>query len=228
MKQVIGYFLLACVFCSAGLLYSAQERSAAKDRAKAAQGQNITGVAFIRQKLFKEAVASFREALATDPSFRLARVNLGIALFYDQDLDGALQILARAEAEEPDNPYILFTLGLVHKNKGESDRAVDRFDRVIQIDPKCSASHYNLGVLYGRQGKEKEAEAALRRALELDPNQAGALYSLGNLLVKTGHREEGNRLLERFRSLRQKSTPQSGMGSGVGYGDLGKYALARE
>ena len=190
--------------------------------------QNRTGAVFMKEGLVKEAAAAFRAALRVDPSFNLARINLGIALFYDQDLDGASQMLSEAEAREPENPYVLFTFGLVCRRKEENARAAEYFARVIRIDPKCSASHYNLGAILARQGKNSEAEAALRRALELDPNQAAALYSLGRLLVKAGRGEEGKRMLDRYRSLQEKNPPQSGMGSGSQYGRMGKYAIAHE
>jgi len=182
----------------------------------------------MKEGLFKEAAAAFRGSLRTDPTFNLARINLGIALFYDQDLVGASRALSEAETGEPENPYILFTLGLVCRRKEENSRAAELFAQVVRIDPKCSASHYNLGVILARQGKTGEAEAALKCALELDPNQIGAIYSLGSLLVKTGRAEEGYRMLDRYRSLQERIPAQAGMGSGSHYGEMGKYAIAKE
>src|SRR5512136_373000 len=101
--------VLIMFLCGAAPAVSTQERPAVPSRA--AIEHNGTGVAFMNQDLFKEAAAAFRKALATDPSFSLARVNLGIALFYSQDLEEALQILSEADAREPENPYVLFTLG---------------------------------------------------------------------------------------------------------------------
>lgn len=228
MKLVLLHLSLLCALCGACAPGAAQEHSAAQAPPNAAIEQNDSGVEFMNQNLFREAAGAFRGAFSTDPSFKLARVNLGIALFYDLDLDAALRTLSEAEATEPANPYVLFTLALAYKRKGEIGKALEYFAQVLQIDPTCSASHYNLGVLYARQGKEKEAETALRRALELDPNQAGALYNLGTLLAKLGRRAEGNRMLEQYRVLQAKKPPQSGMGSGTGYGDLGRYSITQK
>jgi len=219
--------VLALVLTGACLPGTVQERSSKKTPARPAIEKNDAGVELMKQDAFDEAVAAFRQALATDPSFNLARVNLGIALFYNHDLDGTFRTLSEADSMEPENPYVLFTLGLAYKNRGNSAKAAELFSRVTKIDPKCSATYYNLGVLYARQGLEKEAEAALRQSLGLDPNHTGALYNLGSLLVKSGRAAEGNAMLAKLRAIQKETPPKTGMGSGTGYGEMGRYAIAQ-
>src|SRR3954454_20193054 len=50
-------------------------------RENAYRANNI-GVAYLEQYNFAPAVSSFREALKADPALAIARLNLGIALFY--------------------------------------------------------------------------------------------------------------------------------------------------
>jgi len=126
--------------------------------AKAAIEQNNVGVGYMNQYAFKEAAAAFRKALAADPAFNLARVNLGIALFYDQQMDESRTVLLAAEKGEPTNPYVHFVLGLIYRNRGENSQAEKEFTAVAQVDESCSANHYNLGLLYARERKDKEAE----------------------------------------------------------------------
>ena len=196
--------------------------------ARAAIEQNRIGVGYMNQYAFKAAAAAFQKALGEDPSFNLARVNLGIALFYDQNLDGAMAVLREAEKNEPRNPYAQFVLGLAHRNRGEVENAIERFLKVANTDERCAAAHYNLGLLYSHQRRDAEAEAEFRRALALDPDYGAAMYNLGGLLVKSGRADEGTRILERFRALSEKDRPSSGMGSGPQYGKMGRYTVARE
>jgi Flp pilus assembly protein TadD len=122
MKRIIVPIILASAFCGFVPRAAAQEHSEGHAPAKVAIDRNNAGVTFMQKDLFKEAALAFREALTADPSFNLARINLGIAHFYDQDLDGALQILSEAAIGEPRNPYIIFTGALACKNKGERER----------------------------------------------------------------------------------------------------------
>ncbi len=195
---------------------------------KAAIEHNNLGVGYMNQYAFKDAAVAFRKALSADASFTLARVNLGIALFHDQDPDEALRVLQEAEKTEPLNPYVHFVLGLIYKNRGESGKAAEHFLKVARTDESCATNHYNLGLIYARQRREKEAEAEFRRALALDPNHTSAMYNLGGLLIKTGRQQEGNLVFEQFRILSQKGGASSGMGSGAQYGEMGEYAIAMD
>jgi len=189
---------------------------------------NRAGVDLMSRFLYREAAEEFRKALAEDPNCNLARINLGIALYYDAELDAARQVFEEALARDPANPYANYSLGLVLKHKGSTDEAEACFRHVADADPKCAAAFYNLGVVHARQGRPKEAEADLRHALELDPENAAALYNLGSLLVKLGRAREGHEYLDKFRALPPADGITSGMGSGPQYGKAGKYALARE
>jgi tetratricopeptide (TPR) repeat protein len=225
-------FLPVILFPAAAYLFSIgpllSPWPAAEEPSASAIELNNVGVGCMNRFLYREAAEEFRKALAMDPGFSLARINLGIALFYNQELDAAQQALEEALSRDPSNPYANFSLGLVLKNKGLTAQAEVHFKRVIDFDPKCAAAFYHLGVIHARQGRANEAEAALRHALELDPSNAAALYNLGSLLVKLGRAREGHEFFERFRALQPGAEISSGMGSGPQYGKAGKYALVRD
>jgi protein O-GlcNAc transferase len=189
---------------------------------------NRAGVELMTRFFYREAAEEFRQALSQDPTCNLARINLGIALYYDAELDAARRVFEEALTRDPANPYANYSLGLVLKHKGLTDEAGVCFRRVADADPKCAAAFYNLGIVHARQGRSKEAEADFRHALELDPKNAAALYNLGSLLVKLGRLQEGHEYLDRFRALPPGDEITSGMGSGPQYGKAGKYALARD
>ncbi len=226
MRMILVASIVIAAAGISGLMRAGQQQIPAGPPATGAVVQNNIGVGYMNQFLFKEATPFFQNALAADPSFNLARINLGIAALYNQDIDEAQKALEDALARDEKNPYTNFCLGLLYKNKGESDKAVERFRRVTELDPSDPSSLYNLGVIYSRQRKNQEAESALKRCLELDPLNTSAMYNLGSLLVKTGRTEEGNTILERFRGMQQKGNAASGMGVGSQYGEMGKYALA--
>ena len=190
---------------------------------------NRAGVLKMNQHLYKEAAALFRGAVAADPDFDLARTNLGIALLYDLAPDSAIPVFREALSRDDRNTAAHFCLGLLMKGKGEGAEALEQFQRVAELDPNCASAHYNLGLLYARRRQIEPAERALRRCLELDPAHVPALYNLGMLLNQGGHAAEGKILLERFRSARRNLQPSSGMGGGgMEYGEMGKYAVARD
>jgi lipoprotein NlpI len=90
---------LAVFTFAIGLLVAvtrAQQPPAAA-RENAYRANNI-GVAWLEQYNFANAAASFRDALRLDPSLAIARLNLGIALFYGGDATAARSELETARA----------------------------------------------------------------------------------------------------------------------------------
>ena len=78
-----------------------QPRIAARESAYRA---NNIGVARLEQYDFAAAIAAFRGALEIDPALALARLNLGIALFYGGEPEAARKELEAAKTALPDRP----------------------------------------------------------------------------------------------------------------------------
>jgi tetratricopeptide (TPR) repeat protein len=71
--------------------------------------------------------------------------------------------------------------------EGDLEKAQDRFEHALRIDPDHSEAHVKMGVVVERQGRNAEAEAHYRAALRADPQSAAAQFALG-LLLKTRRR----------------------------------------
>lgn len=108
------------------------------------------GNAFMSQGRVTEAIASFRQALALDATTH-ARESLVNALYDD---------------------------GTAAIERGEFDRASDRFREAIQLRPGYAEAHNNLGIALASQGRIKEAIVEWEAALRLDPTLSDARQNL--------------------------------------------------
>jgi len=102
--------------------------------------------------------------------------------------------LARAQAlyqhvlrAAPNHPDALHFLGVIARQSGKNEIAVELISRAISIRPDDFQAHNNLGAAFKQQGKLEDAAACYRKALLLRPDFADAHYNLGNTL-----REQGN------------------------------------
>ncbi|MBI4384948.1 MAG: tetratricopeptide repeat protein [Nitrospinae bacterium] len=131
---------------------------------------------------FNEAIAAFEKALELNPQLKEARLSLGIAYYKIKSLDPALQALSAAVDAEPGNGPAHFFLGLVHKEKGEHQRAVDRFKKAGELDRDLyQLSLYNMALAYEKMGRIDEAREAAARAAEVDRRSGVARDSLALL-----------------------------------------------
>ena len=78
----------------------------------------------------------------------------------------------------PNDPEVLFSLGLVEKRQGHYPAAEEFYRRAIQQDPQFSEAFSNLGNVYLAQKQTSLAIASYQQATDLNPNQGAYYYNL--------------------------------------------------
>jgi len=216
MKRLALY---ACLAAALVALTSAQTRPAARESAYRA---NNIGVAYLEQYNFPSATASFREALQADAGLAIARLNLGIALFYGGDTKAARTELEAARTALPGRPEPDYVLGLLARGEDRVDDAIAAFVRVRTIDPSDAGAATNLGQLYMQQREYAKAIEVLREAAAAEPYNATAAYGLATALTRSG--DAGARdAMDHFQALRATSYAVT---YSQAYLEQGRYAEA--
>ena len=112
---------------------------------------------------------SFKEALELDHE-----QVMGLALYVGQLLEAGNTEDAKRLSEglvvlEPENAYLHTCSGVVYKALGESQSAIESFERALDLEPENVASNTYLGELCLEAKEIDRAMPHLRRAVELDP-----------------------------------------------------------
>jgi tetratricopeptide (TPR) repeat protein len=84
--------------------------------------------------------------------------------------------------EEPDNPDALYFSGVLARQQGRRDAAIDYIVKAVSAAPANSLYHTTLGNIFKDASDFKSAEESYRRAIACDPKHAEALLNLGNVL----------------------------------------------
>ena len=80
----------------------------------------------------------------------------------------------------------LFSQGLDNHDRGDFDKAIECYRKVIQLDPTFVVAHNNLGMVYIDKDMFEEAIGSLKKTLELEPNYAEAYNNLGFVYRRLG------------------------------------------
>lgn len=75
----------------------------------------------------------------------------------------------------------VFEEGVAASKAGNSDEAIAKFTRTIELNPKCSDCLYNLGYAYAQKKDYDNAITAYKNAIEAKPNNADAYNGLANV-----------------------------------------------
>ena len=141
------------------------------------------GFVFFERGYFDQARAFFQQALQDDPNSAEALYGLGSAYLQQQKTKEARECFQRAlqlHSSYPGTfPNAWNNLGILAAREGETDLAIEYFQRALQIDPEHSIALQNLGSAYRQKKEWPQATSALERALALNPDDPEANYSLG-------------------------------------------------
>ena len=131
-----------------------------------AKAYNNLGNAFGRQGNLDDAVLEYYRALAIDPDFADAHKNLGRALFQKDQLEKAAEHLKIALSIETAFETH-FILGIVLKEQGKTEDAVNSFQAAARLKPDIIDTHLELALCYEKLGKADEARTHTEEAERL-------------------------------------------------------------
>jgi tetratricopeptide (TPR) repeat protein/ADP-heptose:LPS heptosyltransferase len=101
----------------------------------------------------REAQACLQKSLAMDPANTKARVNLAAILAAQarhlagqNDLLQAAKLCEEAVVEQPSWPEVWVNLGVIRQAMGQVTRAIECFQRALDLQPDNADARYNLGI----------------------------------------------------------------------------------
>jgi Flp pilus assembly protein TadD/cell division septation protein DedD len=137
------------------------------------------GILYQKQLRFDLAVESYRKALSFNPDHQQARLNLATAYIQIGRLKEAERELTYLYAKNPDDPRILFNLGLLWHKFGDYVSAEAKLRRVLELDPFHLETNLLLASIYEEWGEKNLSLEYCTRAYRINSADPRVLYRLG-------------------------------------------------
>jgi choline-sulfatase len=142
-----------------------------------------------------EAIATVRQALATDPEIVEGYLLLGNFYKKVKRPEDAIAAYRDALARDNEHQNALFSLALAYKDEGRLDEARVGFERARALDPRNGRVVWQLADLWMRKGDFRQAEAILTDALALKVDEHRLLLKLGESRIEARLFDEAERAL---------------------------------
>jgi len=156
-----------------------------------------------------KAIKMLDQVLARDPDNFEAIGLLATCRLAEQDLAGAEQALVRLTEKLPSAAHHHVRLGGVRQQRAAAlraegrdgraqeleQRAIESFERAIELGSRDVAPFVNTGVIELRRGNFERAAVRFEEAVEIDPASYAAHYNLGVARLRAGRYEEAERAL---------------------------------
>ena len=152
----------------------------------------LMGDSYFQQKLYGPSRRSFETLLKLNPASARAMFYLAACDFYlkrqGEAETGFLEVLAR----DPEGSYAQDAhryLGFIYQGREEVGRAIQEFQKVLQVSSDDREAHSKLGFLLAKQSNFSDAALHFRKAVELDDSNATAHFNLGQAYLKLNERQ---------------------------------------
>ena len=125
-----------------------------------------------RAKSLGEQVRQYYgQVLEAQPGDLEAKTKMGMTyLATDNPMQG-IQMLREVVAEDENNELAIYNLGLLSMQSGQYDKAIDRLEKVAELNPDNMQAQFFLGVSYFEAKKNRKAREQFERikTMSTDP-----------------------------------------------------------
>lgn len=143
----------------------------------------VRGIAYERAKEWPKAEADFLKALDLNPGQPSVLNYLGYSwIDMDMNLDQALTMIEEAVDAQPQDGYIVDSLGWAFYKLGRIDEAVETLERAVMLRPNDAEINDHLGDAYWKAGRHLEAQFQWKVAKSVD--------EVGNVAQRVGAKLE--------------------------------------
>lgn len=155
--------------------------------------RNNLGASLLEQGKADEAIAELRKAVALDPKYTAAQLNLAYAYDGQGRIEEALAQYQTVIELEPENLFAHNNLGVLYDKQGRYDEAIAAFERVLQIDASNATALQNLENAKRNNGIVQEREerfAQAQKEVEARPDDPKAAYNLARVHASFGEKDQ--------------------------------------
>jgi tetratricopeptide (TPR) repeat protein len=134
-----------------------QVDTAAKADSKRPDIPNLRGAIFTREKRYAEATQQFNQALALDPQFYPAKLNLAEVKLLEGQYAEATEEYQALKVLDPGSELVDFKLALCALLEGEQSKAIGIVD-LMKFPGKTPAYYYARGAIALKRGEQGAAQ----------------------------------------------------------------------
>ena len=142
-----------------------------------------------RRHEFEAAIKRYQKAIHYSPNYTTAHFKLARPYLKMKDYENTRIILEQNLAIDPQQVQSEKMLGDIHRDTGNSERAIEHYNRAILVNSDYYKAHYSLGTLLFQEGHNEEARDALQITILLEPNYAKAYGALGTVELELGDKD---------------------------------------
>ncbi|KAJ3206110.1 TOM (translocase of outer membrane) complex component, partial [Clydaea vesicula] len=184
--QVDSYIKKACLYMEKGDTETCQKEFEAASKIKDDNVDFYYHRGQIKHLIgeLADAMADFSKSLLYDPNLVYAKIQLGVTQYKSGQIQAANETFKEAEILFSNRSEVFNYQGEIYLDQGDDVKALESFDKAIQLNPNSSLPYINKALLYLQARNDAAtAEKLLKKAIEIDPYGDVAFGPLAQLYL---------------------------------------------
>ncbi|MGH6892107.1 MAG: tetratricopeptide repeat protein [Dongiaceae bacterium] len=166
------------------------------------------GLAYRDQKQYAQAIAEFKQSIATYPT-SAAYNDMGYAYQESGQFDAAMSAYQKAIELKPNNGAAYQNLGaLYYLQYKDYAKAEASFREALRLGSNSENSNMGLGLALESQGRYGDALMPFANAAQANPANPKPLLHLGNAFARMGQVKEARQVLGKLQTINQADARQ--------------------
>jgi tetratricopeptide (TPR) repeat protein len=125
-----------------------------------------------KQSLFaKKAQEFYQKVLDSDADNLEVKTKMAMTYISSSPMQGVKMLMEVLQAE-PQNELALFNLGMLSIQSGQNDKAVERLESLVNINPNHTQAQLLLGIAWMNLGEKVKARAQFEKVKQMDKDPA--------------------------------------------------------
>jgi tetratricopeptide (TPR) repeat protein len=146
----------------------------------------------------REAIMHWERAMEIYPEHYSTYNNLGMVYSrVYKEYDTAIVLFNQALQRRPEDPMILFNMGMAYEGKAQYTRAISYFEKSLENDPEAINTRSRLANIYFGLGEFKAAIEMNQEIMRVAPGESLPYVNLGNYYIFQGDTLSGIKYYER-------------------------------
>lgn len=151
-----------------------------------------------------KAINSYLLAEKIEPEGGYIHYQIGLRLgklYLEKNPHLAIKELSLQKKYLPKNPELEFYLGTAYYFIGNYKKALEKFNRSLELNPEQAVVNSNLGFLYLDLVRYQEAITRFKKAIEIDPTYPDPYFGLASVYEKLVEKEDARKNWEKYLTL---------------------------
>jgi len=164
-------------------------RNASQISPQSAQARYQAGVVAERRRDFSEALVAYKSAVDLQADYPEARADLARIYVLGGAPDKALELVAPALVQHPDNVKLLVVRGSAYQQLKQTEEARADAEKAAKLDPKDESAAALLASILRANGERDRAIALIEGTLKHRPKSIDLRLVLSSLQIEAGNME---------------------------------------